>query len=122
MLPDIAFPIFGQPVVTKAGAVYLEFSINTTFSWIEETTQVRCQPKKKNDTPMTSKEQAIYAIMEDGQYSPGVIQATLKVCNHDKVDLDDLIIFIEDKKPSEDEIINKLADIANRRICSNIPY
>lgn len=69
---------------------------------------------------MTSKEQAIYAIMEDGQYSPGVIQATLKVCNHDKVDLDDMIIFIEDKKPSEDEIINKLVDIANRRLCSKL--
>lgn len=70
---------------------------------------------------MTSKEQALYAIMEDGQYSPGVIQATLKVCNHDKADLDDLIIFIEDNQPTENEIIQRLADIANRHICSILP-
>ena len=41
---------------------------------------------------MTSKEQALYAIMEDRQYSPGAIQATLQVCNNSKEDLDDLII------------------------------
>ena len=43
---------------------------------------------------MTSKEQALYAIMEDRQYSPGAIQATLQVCNHSKEDLDDLIIRV----------------------------
>ena len=71
---------------------------------------------------MTSKEQALYAIMEDRQYSPGAIQATLQVCNNSKEDLDDLIIYIEDFQPTEEDVINKLADIANRRICNNIPY
>ena len=71
---------------------------------------------------MTSKEQALYAIMEDRQYSPGAIQATLQVCNHSKEDLDDLIIYIEDFQPTEEDVINKLAEIANRRICNNIPY
>ena len=71
---------------------------------------------------MTSKEQALYAIMEDRQYSPGAIQASLQVCNHSKEDLDDLIIYIEDFQPTEEDVINKLVDIANRRICNNIPY
>ena len=58
---------------------------------------------------MTSKENALYAIMEAEGYSYGLTQTTLHAVGWSKEALDDLIVFIEDNHPSEVEIIRKIS-------------
>ena len=59
---------------------------------------------------MTTKEQALYALMEDEGYSRGLIHTTLHAVGWSKEVLDDLIIFIEDHHPQEEQIIAKISE------------
>ena len=59
---------------------------------------------------MNTKENALIALMQDQGYSLGLIQTTLHAIGWSKEALDDLIIFIEDYRPTEDEIIKKISE------------
>ena len=59
---------------------------------------------------MTSKENALYALMEGEGYSRGLILTTLHAVGWSKEALDELIIFIEDHHPTEEEIIAKISE------------
>ena len=59
---------------------------------------------------MSTKEQALYALMDNEGYSPGLILTTLHAVGWSKEALDDLIIFIEDNHPTEENIMSKISD------------
>ena len=59
---------------------------------------------------MTTKEQALYALMENEGYSLGLIHTALHAVGWSKEALDDLIIFIEDHHPTEEQIIAKTSE------------
>ena len=59
---------------------------------------------------MNTKENALYALMESEGYSQGLIMTTLHAVGWSKEALDDLIIFIEDHHPSEEQIIAKISE------------
>ena len=59
---------------------------------------------------MTTKENALFALMEAEGYSLGLIQTTLHAIGWSKEALDDVIVFIEDNHPTEDEIIGKISE------------
>ena len=59
---------------------------------------------------MTTKEQALYAVMENEGYSIGLIHTTLHAIGWSKEAHDDMIIFIEDHHPTEEQIIAKASE------------
>ena len=59
---------------------------------------------------MTTKENALYALMEDEGYSHGLILTTIHAVGWSKEALDDLMIFIMDNHPNEDEIVRKISE------------
>lgn len=56
---------------------------------------------------MTPKQKALYGLMEDHGYSHACITATIMLLRDDHYSLDEMILFTEDEKPSEDDIIEK---------------
>lgn len=60
---------------------------------------------------MTSKEQALYAIMEEQGYSHGLCVTALRILSQSKAAMDDAMIYIDDTHPSEDELVHYLAEI-----------
>lgn len=63
---------------------------------------------------MTPKQKALYGLMEDNGYSHACITATIMLLRDDRYALDEMILFIEDEKPSEDDIIEKTADLLQK--------
>lgn len=63
---------------------------------------------------MTPKQKALYGLMEDNGYSHACITATIMFLRDDRYALDEMIIFIEDEKPSEDDIIEKTAELLQK--------
>ena len=61
-----------------------------------------------------SQTKALYALMEDHGYSHACITATIMLLRDDRYALDEMILFIEDEKPSEDDIIEKTADLLQK--------
>lgn len=59
---------------------------------------------------MHTKQQTLYALMENNFYSIGIIQTTLSLLSHSNELLDEMIIYIEDYHPTEEQIIEKTAD------------
>ncbi len=60
---------------------------------------------------MHTKQQTLYALMENNFYSIGIIQTTLSLLSHSNELLDEMIIYIEDYHPTEEQIIEKTADL-----------
>ena len=60
---------------------------------------------------MHTKQQTLYALMENNFYSIGIIQTTLSLLSHSNELLDEMIIYIEDYHPTEERIIEKTADL-----------
>jgi hypothetical protein len=60
---------------------------------------------------MTPKQSALYALMEEQGYSYASIQATMMMLGEERDALDEMILYIEDQSPSEDEIIEKVASL-----------
>lgn len=58
---------------------------------------------------MTPKQSALYALMEEQGYSYATIQATMMLLGKEREALDELILYLEDEAPSEEEIIEKVA-------------
>lgn len=63
---------------------------------------------------MTPKQKALYGLMEDHGYSHACITATIMLLRDDRYSLDEMILFIEDEKPSEDDIIEKTAELLQK--------
>lgn len=64
---------------------------------------------------MTPKQKALYALMEDHGYSHACITATIMLLRNDRYALDEMIVFIEDEKPSEVDIIEKTAELLQKQ-------
>lgn len=60
---------------------------------------------------MTPKQNALYALMGEQGYSYACIQATMAIVGLERAALDDLILFIEDENPSENEVIERVAEL-----------
>ena len=63
---------------------------------------------------MTPKQKALYGLMEDNGYSHACITATIMLLRDERYALDEMILFIEDEKPSEDDIIEKTAELLQK--------
>ena len=63
---------------------------------------------------MSPKQKALYALMEDHGYSHACITATVMLLRVDRYALDDMILFIEDEQPTEDQIIEKTAELLQK--------
>ena len=63
---------------------------------------------------MSHKQKALYALMEDHGYSHACITATVMLLRDDRYALDDMILFIEDELPTEDQIIEKTAQLLQK--------
>lgn len=60
---------------------------------------------------MNTKQRALYALMEEQAYSPGLIETTIALLAHSNEALDELILFVEDHRPSEKEVMEKTAEL-----------
>lgn len=65
---------------------------------------------------MTAKEQALYALMEEHSYSYGLMQTAVCLLGQSKEALDEIIVFIEDCHPSEEELIRHIAGLCEKMI------
>ena len=63
---------------------------------------------------MSPKQKALYSLMEDLGYSHACITATIMLLRDNRYALDDMILFIEDEQPTEDEIIDKTAELIQK--------
>ena len=63
---------------------------------------------------MSPKQKALYALMEDHGYSHACITATVMLLRDDRYALDDMILFIEDELPTEDQIIEKTEELLQK--------
>ena len=63
---------------------------------------------------MSPKQKALYSLMEDLGYSHACITATIMLLRDNRYALDDMILFIEDDQPTEDEIIDKTAKLLQK--------
>ena len=52
--------------------------------------------------------------MEEQGYSHACITATVMLLRDDRYALDDMILFIEDEQPTEDQIIEKTAELLQK--------
>ena len=63
---------------------------------------------------MSPKQKALYSLMEDLGYSHACITATIMLLRDNRYALADMILFIEDEQPTEDEIIDKTAKLLQK--------
>lgn len=62
---------------------------------------------------MTSKELALSAMMEERGYSNGLITIALFVLSQSREALDEMIFFIDDTNPSEEDFVEHLTEICH---------
>lgn len=60
---------------------------------------------------MTTNEQALFSLMQDLGYSHGLCLTALHILSQDKLAVSDMLAYIYDKRPSEDDFINEMARI-----------
>ena len=60
---------------------------------------------------MTTNEQALFSQMQDLGYSHGLCLTALHILSQDKLAVSDMLAYIYDKRPSEEDFINKMARI-----------
>lgn len=58
---------------------------------------------------MTAKGRALYALMEERGYSRGLVQVTVTLLERSGEALDDMIVFVADGRPTEAELLDRLA-------------
>ena len=63
---------------------------------------------------MTSKAQALYALMEDQGYSYGLMQTVIRLLQNSNESVDEMILYIEDNHPTENQVIEHTA-----ALCAN---
>ena len=62
---------------------------------------------------MTSNEQALLAQMQDMGYSHGLCVAALQILSQSKQAVSDMLAYIYDEQPSEEEFIAEIARICD---------
>lgn len=62
---------------------------------------------------MTSKQQALYSLMEERGYSPGLIVTAVQIVGQSAEALDELIDYIYEQQPLERAVIEKIAEICS---------
>ncbi len=62
---------------------------------------------------MTGKEQTLYAQMQDMGYSHGLCITALKILSQSQLAISDMIAYIYDEQPSEEEFIAEMARICD---------
>lgn len=62
---------------------------------------------------MTTKQQALYSLMEERGFSIGLAVTTVQMLSHSPQALDEMIDYIYDHHPSESEIIEKVAEVCS---------
>ena len=62
---------------------------------------------------MTGKEQTLYAQMQDMGYSHGLCVTALQILSHSQLAVSDMIAYIYDEQPSEEEFIAEMAGICD---------
>lgn len=60
---------------------------------------------------LSSNEQALLAQMQDLGYSHGLCIAALQILSQDKLAVSDMLAFIYDEQPPEEEFIKEIARI-----------
>ena len=60
---------------------------------------------------MTTNEQALFSLMQNLGYSHGLCLTALHILSQDKLAVSDMLAYIYDKRPSEEDFINKMARI-----------
>lgn len=60
---------------------------------------------------MTTNEQALFSLMQHLGYSHGLCLTALHILSQDKLAVSDMLAYIYDKRPSEDDFINEMARI-----------
>ena len=60
---------------------------------------------------MTNNEQALFAQMQDLGYSHGLCVTALRILSQSKQAVSDMLAFIYDEQPSEEEFIAEIAKI-----------
>ena len=62
---------------------------------------------------MTGKEQALFALMQDMGYSHGLCVTALQILSQSQLAVSDMIAYIYDEQPTEQELIAELARICD---------
>lgn len=60
---------------------------------------------------MTTKESALYGLLEDFGYSQGTILTAMKILSQSKVAPEEVLLHLYDNQPAEKEFIEYLAEI-----------
>lgn len=60
---------------------------------------------------MNAKQQALYALMENQGFSYGMIQTVMTILGQSKEELDEMLLFIEDEHPTEEQVIRRIAEL-----------
>lgn len=63
---------------------------------------------------MIGKENALYALMEEQGYSYGLLNTAITLLKQSRYALDEMIIFIKDNQPTEEEFIQHMAEILSK--------
>ncbi len=63
---------------------------------------------------MTSKESALQQLMQDEGYTLGTTNLTLHLLGDKKEALDELILFISDEHPNEEDFIEQLSEVCEK--------
>ena len=62
---------------------------------------------------MTGKEQALFALMQDMGYSHGLCVTALQILSQSQLAVSDMIAYIYDEQPTEQELIAELSRICD---------
>ena len=62
---------------------------------------------------MTPNEQALYAEMEGKGYSYGLCMTALRLLSGHKSEIDDVLLFISDNNPDEEELVIHIAELCS---------
>ena len=65
---------------------------------------------------MNIKAQTLYALMENKGYSYGLISTATHLLSPSQAALDEMIIFLEDENPSEEQFVAHMAQVCEEAI------
>lgn len=65
---------------------------------------------------MTAKEQALYALIEREGYSYGLMHTAIYLLGQSREALDEMIVYIDDCHPSEEEFVSRMAAMCEKHI------
>ncbi len=70
----------------------------------------------QQDTVMTGNEQALWAVMQNLGYSHGLCVTALHILSQSKYAVSDMLAYMYDEQPSEEEFIREMAKIEKQML------